>query len=78
MKMYSKEGVEMMAIYSLERKGTDLLIKGKMLRSMPSTIYIKPEEILKGLKLLSWSVALGLPIILFKAIWLSLTSKTKG
>jgi len=75
MKMYSKDGVEMMVIYSLEKEGSDLVTKGKMLRSMPATIYIRPEEVWRGLKLLSWRVIFCLPKMLLKGFWLNLKVK---
>lgn len=75
MKMYSRDGIEMMEICSLEKVGSNLVVKGKLLRSMPATIYLKPEEVLKALKLLSWRVALSLPIIIVKGLWLALRSK---
>jgi hypothetical protein len=69
MKMYSKDGVEMMDIYSLEKVGSNLVLQGRILQSMSATIYLRPEEVLKAMKLLTWPVVLSLPIIIVKGFW---------
>lgn len=56
MKMVDKYGTLMMEIFSVERAGEDLIIKGKMLGTMPGTIHIKPEEAWKGMRLVRWPV----------------------
>jgi hypothetical protein len=77
MKMYSKDGIEMMDLYSLEQIGDNLVVRGKLLRSMPATIYLRPEEVLKAIKLLTWRVVLYMPIILVKGLWCILRAKMK-
>ncbi|MDY6892769.1 MAG: hypothetical protein SVO26_03515 [Chloroflexota bacterium] len=69
MKMFDMHGAVLMDVASLERKGDDLVMKGKMMGAMPATIYIKPEEIWGAKSLLSWSVIWYLPIIVVKG-WL--------
>lgn len=69
MKMVDKYGTVMVEISSVERKGDDLVMTAKMLGTMPGTIYIKPEEAWKGIRLLSFSVLCYLPLFLLKS-WL--------
>mgnify|MGYP001115490263 CR=1 FL=1 len=78
MKMYDMHGNVMMETSSLERRGDDLLMKGKMMGTMPATIYIKPEEIWRARKLLSWSVIWYLPILVVKGWWRGRKLPTPG
>ncbi len=73
--MFSKDGIEMMVINSLANDGCNLIVKGKMMRSMPATIYLRPEEMVKALKLLSWRVVLIIPVMIVKGLWLTLKNK---
>ena len=66
MKIYSADGSELMEVSTLERDGNQLLIKGKVFGSMPMTAKLKPEEARKGLKLLSFRLALFLLTLLFR------------
>lgn len=56
MKVYLKDGSLMLAASSIERRGADLVLKGKITGTMPATIYIRPEELWAARKLLSWPV----------------------
>ncbi|MDY6906807.1 MAG: hypothetical protein SV910_01050 [Chloroflexota bacterium] len=69
MKMYDMHGNTLMEASSLERRGDDMVMKGKMMGSMPATIYIRPEEVWQATKLLSWSVLWYMPIIVVKGWW---------
>lgn len=44
MKMFSKEGVEMVEVKSIQRKDDTLVMKGKVMGSMATTILIRPED----------------------------------
>jgi len=66
MKMYDTYRNVMMDVSSLERKGDDLVMKGKMMGTMPATIYLKPEEVWQAKSLLSWSIIWYLPILMIK------------
>lgn len=66
MKLYDRYGAEMMHVKSLERNGEDLMMKGKMMGHIPANVYLKPEELWKSLKLLSWSMIWYMPFMLFK------------
>lgn len=78
MKLYLKDGSLILAVSSLERRGADLVLKGKITGTMPATIYIKPEEIWEARKLLSWSVVWYLPIVVVKGWWRVRTLLAQG
>jgi hypothetical protein len=65
MKLTSKDGVEMMDIRSLEREADVLVVKGKIMRSMPVTIHIRPEDLWEAYSLFSWRLLLRLPMLMF-------------
>lgn len=69
MKMYDLRGSEIMDIQSLYREGDNLLMKGKIMKSMPVTVCSRPEEMIKAFKMLSWSTICYMPIILVKGLW---------
>ncbi|MBS0349557.1 MAG: hypothetical protein JSR69_24205 [Proteobacteria bacterium] len=69
MKMFSREGVEMMEVKSIQRDGDNLVMKGKVMGSMSTVILIKPEDCWQAIKLLSWRTLLRMPLILFKGYW---------
>ena len=69
MKMYDLRGAEIMDIQALSRNGDDLVMKGKIMGAMPVTVCSRPEEIIKALKMLSWSTICYMPIILIKGLW---------
>jgi hypothetical protein len=60
MKLYSQDGSELMRIDSLERDGSQLLVRGKVFGTMPITATLRPEEARSGLKLLNARLALFL------------------
>ena len=66
MKLMSKDGIEMMDIRSLEREGDVLVVKGKIMRSMPATIHLRPEDLWQAFSLFSRPLLLRLPMLLFK------------
>lgn len=66
MKMVDNYGVVMVDITALKRRGEDLVVKGKIMGSMPGTFYLKPAEVWSVLGLLSWQVLSYLPVMLFK------------
>jgi hypothetical protein len=66
MKLMSKDGVEMMDIRSLEREGDVLVVKGKIMRSMPATIHLRPEDLWQAFLLFKWPLLLRLPMLLLK------------
>ena len=59
MTLHSTDGTTLLEVSAIERKGSDLLIKGKVFGTMPMTACLSPAETRKGLRLL------GLRLILF-------------
>jgi hypothetical protein len=66
MKLLSKDGVEMMEIRSVIREANVLVIKGKVMGSMPTTIHLRPEDLWQAYRLLSWRILLALPVLMLK------------
>jgi hypothetical protein len=71
MKMFTKEGIEMMDVKSIDRDGENLVMKGKMMGSMNTAIYLRPEDVWQALRLLSFRILLSLPLTLVKGCWRS-------
>jgi hypothetical protein len=66
MKMFSKEGVEMMDVKSIDRDGDNLVMKGKMMGSMYASIYLRPQDLWQAMRLLSFGTFLRLPLMLLR------------
>ena len=64
--LYSVDNSKLMEIEALERSGNDLLIKGKVFGAMPMTARLSPAEARKGLKLVSFKLALFLLTFLLR------------
>jgi hypothetical protein len=68
MKMFSKDGVEMMDVKSIAREGDVLVMKGKMMGAMIMTIHVRPEDLWQSVKLMSFSTICYLPVLLIKGM----------
>lgn len=68
MKMFSKEGIEMMDVKSFHLDGDSLVMKGKMMGSMNTQVYIKPEDMAEAVALMPWKVILRLPVLYFRGL----------
>jgi hypothetical protein len=66
MKIYGSDNKEMMNITSLERDGSELVIKGKLFGAMPLTAKLRPEDARAALKLLDFRTALFLFTLMFR------------
>jgi hypothetical protein len=66
MKMFTKDGIEMMDVQSISRDGENLVMKGKMMGSMYAAIYLRPEDVWQAIRLLSFSTFIHLPVMLAK------------
>jgi hypothetical protein len=66
MKIYGSDNKEMMNITSLERDGSELVIKGKLFGAMPLTAKLRPEDARAALKLLDFRTALFLITLMFR------------
>ena len=69
MKMFSKEGVEMMDVKSITLEGENLVMKGKMMGTIATVIHLKPEEVWRAFALMSWKTVLHMPAMLWKGYW---------
>ena len=56
MKMFSKEGIEMMEVKSIQQDGDNLVMKGKVMGSTSTVILIKPEDCWQAVKLLGHGI----------------------
>jgi len=56
----------MMDVRSIDRDGERLVLKGKIMGSMPATIYLRPEDVWAAWRLVSWSVLAAIPVMLLK------------
>lgn len=72
MKMYSPDGNVMIEAISLKKEGRDLVMKAKVMNTLLSNVYIRPEEVWKGRRLLSFPVLLYLPVLVVKGMWFGL------
>ena len=66
MKIYGADNREMMNVTSLERDGSQLVIKGKIFGTVPLTAKLRPEEARAALKLLDLRTALFLLTLIFR------------
>lgn len=66
MKIYGADDREMMDVTSLERDGSQLVIRGKIFGAMPLTARVRPEEARAALKLLNLRTALFLLTLFFR------------
>ncbi len=66
MKIYSQDGSELMDVAALERDGDALVIKGKVLGTMPMSARLTPAEARKGLGLLNARLFFFLLTFLFR------------
>jgi len=66
MKIYTSDGGELMTVSKIERKGNDLVIKGKAFGTMPMNARLKPEEARAALKLLTPRLILFLITLPFR------------
>ena len=63
----AQDGSVLMEIRRVEFKGSDLLIRGKMMGTMPTVASMRPEEVWKALTMVPFKVIIYLPVRLFRA-----------
>lgn len=66
MKVFGADNKELMAVSAIERKGNELVIKGKIFGTMPMTAKLRPGELRAALKLLGFRNALFALTMLFR------------
>ena len=58
MKLYGPDNKEMIVVTAIERQGGELVVKGKIFGTMPMTAKLRPAEVRKAWKLLSFRTLL--------------------
>ena len=53
MKLYGNDGSELMTVSSIERQGSNLVIRGKIMGAMPLSAILRPAEARSALRLLN-------------------------
>ena len=66
MKLHSKDGIEMMEVKSISQDGDRIVLKGKMMGTMATTIYVAPEDLWSAFRLFPAKTILQLPLLLVK------------
>ncbi len=66
MKIRSADKSELMDVTAIERKGNDLVIKGKVFGTMPMSATLTPEQARAAMKLLSPKLVLFLLTLPFR------------
>ncbi|PCI53954.1 MAG: hypothetical protein COB36_11280 [Alphaproteobacteria bacterium] len=66
MRIYTPQNDELMHITSVKRAGPCLLLKGKIMQTMPLSAEVRPEEIRKFLKMLSFKELFFLLTMVFR------------
>jgi len=57
-KIFGSDNQELIAISAIERDGAELVLRGKILGTLPMSARIRPEEARRGLRMLDWRPAL--------------------
>jgi hypothetical protein len=66
MKIRGPDNGELMQITSIEREGSELVMKGKVFGSMPMAAKVSPQEARNALKLLNFRLVIFLLTFLFR------------
>ena len=66
MKIYAADKSELMQVSKIERKGDDLVIKGKVFGTMPMSATLTPEQARAAMKLLTPRLILFLLTLPFR------------
>ena len=66
MKIFAADKSELMTVSKIERKGSDLILKGKVFGTMPMTARLTPAEARAALKLLDFKLVLFLLTLPFR------------
>lgn len=68
MRLYASDKSVLMEVKAIERDGSDLVVKGKVLGTMPMTARLTPAQCREGLKLLNVRTVLFLLTLPFRKI----------
>lgn len=65
-RMYTKDGNVLMEVSKIGLEGSNLTVRGKIMGTMPTTAYVRPEELWGMLGLLPIKFIAYLPLLLFR------------
>ncbi|MCG8334534.1 MAG: hypothetical protein MJE63_08450 [Proteobacteria bacterium] len=65
--LHSSDGATLMEIKNLDVRGYDIVLRGKMMGTMPTSAHMKPEEMWAALTMMPIGLILRLPVLLVKA-----------
>ena len=66
MKLYAPDDTELLDVKAIVRQGNNLVVKGKIMGTMPMNAVVRPEEARRGLRLLSFPLVWFLITFLFR------------
>ncbi|RZF63613.1 hypothetical protein EWE75_14855 [Sphingomonas populi] len=78
MKIFSKDGVEMIDISSIALVENRIVIKGKMMKSMATTLHVEPKSVWEAFRLFPLKLLVRLPILLFMGFRINAKEKKKS
>ena len=78
MKIFSKEGVEMIDISSVTLIENKIVIKGKMMKSMATTLHVEPKGVWEAFRLFPLRLLVRLPMLLLLGLRSSAKDKRKS
>lgn len=61
-----KKGTVMLDLMDIKIENNNLVVTGKMMGVMVSSIYIKPQDLWGLRKMLSWKIIRSVPLLLLK------------
>lgn len=66
MKLYGPDGAEIMNVTALERKGPNLIIRGRVFGAMPLSAELRPEDARQIFQLLNVKAVFCLLTLMFR------------
>lgn len=75
---YDRGGAPMVDVQSLRYKDGDILMKALLLQSMPSTVYVKPDEVWKVLTMVPFDLIKQMPGFLYRGYKICKEQEAKG
>lgn len=75
---YDRGGAPMVDVQSLRYKDGDILMKALLLQSMPSTVYVKPDEVWKVLTMVPFDLVKQMPGFMYRGYKMCKEQEAKG
>ena len=63
--LHAQDGAVLMEVKKLEYKNSKLVVRGKMMGTMPTTAHMHPDELWKALTMISLKVFLSFPKLIY-------------